>query len=113
PLALTWNWTLATPLRESVALALRAGVLLLRAAPLGGPVTPTAGAVLSTLTVTEAEAVLPALSAAVPDTDWLAPSVVTVTGLGQLATPLVLSKQLKLIVTLLLFQCSAFGGGTR
>jgi len=41
----------------------------------------------------------------------LAPSVVTVTGAGQFATPEMASLQVKLTVTLELFHPAAFGAG--
>src|SRR5688500_11917185 len=55
--------------------------------------------------------VLPALSvgSTVAVADWLAPSVLSVTGSAQLATPARLSSQLKFTVTLLLYQPLAFG----
>ncbi|MEK7426875.1 MAG: hypothetical protein AAB131_23895 [Actinomycetota bacterium] len=56
-------------------------------------------------------AVFPALSVAVPMTAWLAPSVVTVTGLVQESIPEVVSWQVNVTVTLAWFQPSALGGG--
>jgi hypothetical protein len=61
--------------------------------------------------VTLAVAVFPALSLADPEIACFAPSVVTVWGGGQLATPDVASEQVKVTVTLELFQPFAFGGG--
>jgi len=78
----------------------------------GGAMVPEiTGGVLSRLTVTEVVALFPALSVTVPDTTWCAPSFVSKTGEGQDATPLVLSKQVKLTVTFVLFQPAAFGAG--
>ena len=67
--------------------------------------------VLSMFTATVAVAVLPAWSTAVPATTWLAPSAFTMMGGGQLAMPNPASTQLKLTVTLVLFQPFTFGGG--
>src|SRR2546428_10001750 len=71
------------------------------------------GGVLSRFTVTDAVAVFPALSTAVPFTTWFAPSVVTATGDGQTAIPLVLSAHVKLTVALELFHPAGFGDGLR
>src|SRR5712691_3988600 len=68
------------------------------------------GGVLSRLMATCAVAILPALSIAVPVMIWFAASVLTVTGEGQFATPLVLSKQVKLTTTLALYHPAALGG---
>ena len=77
----------------------------------GKGVAAIAGAVLSRLIVTDAEAVFPALSVAVPRTSWLAPSVLTVTGAEQEAMPDVLSEQVNVTTTLVLFQPKASAAG--
>src|SRR5438067_1789906 len=61
--------------------------------------------------LTVAEAVLPALSLAVPVTDCAAPSLLRVVGPAQLATAESASAQVKLTVTSLLFQPAAFAAG--
>ena len=71
----------------------------------------TVGAVLSTFSVRLVEAVLPARSAAVPLMACCAPSLLTVRGPGQLATPQAASVQVKLTVTAVLCQPAAFGPG--
>jgi hypothetical protein len=76
-----------------------------------GEAMVTLGGVLSSLMLTDVLATLPALSMAVPETDWLTPSVVTVCGGGQVATPEDESVQLNVTVGLLLFQPAAFGTG--
>ena len=83
----------------------------LTVAPLAGEEMATLGEVLSSLTVTDAFAVFPALSRAVPLTTWPAVSVVIVTGAGQNAMPLVWSEQVNVTVGLTLFQPAALGGG--
>src|SRR5436309_12800782 len=79
--------------------------------PLPGEVMTRLGAVLSRLILACQLAELPALSIAVPLTTRAAPSVATVTGREQEATPLVLSEQVNVTVTLALFQPAAFAGG--
>src|SRR3954452_5633962 len=69
------------------------------------------GLLLSMLTAAGSVAVLPALSVTVPVTAWALPSVVTVCGPVQLATPDTASEQVNVTVTLLLFQPSAFATG--
>src|SRR6516162_9357486 len=70
----------------------------------GGLIVPEmVGGVLSRFMVTDRVAVFPARSVAVPEISWLAPSVLTVTGDGQTAIPLVLSEHAKVTVTLELF----------
>src|SRR5262249_33823653 len=69
------------------------------------------GGVRSMAKVTLALAVLPALSTACPVTTWLAPSVLTATGAGQLAIPEVASVQVNVTVTLVLFQPPGFTSG--
>jgi hypothetical protein len=79
--------------------------------PPDGDAIVTLGCVLSKLIVTEAVFVLPALSTTVPLTSWFLPSPDTGTGVGQEETPLKLSEQAKVTVTLELFQPAAFAGG--
>jgi hypothetical protein len=69
------------------------------------------GGVLSMLTATAAVAVFPAWSVAVPGTVWLAPSVLTVTGGGQLAIGAVPAAHANPTVTAVLFHPAAFGPG--
>src|SRR5271163_1427816 len=69
------------------------------------------GGVLSRFTMTFAVAVFPALSVAVPLTVWLAASVETVMGAGQVAMPEPESEQVNVTVTLELFQPLALGAG--
>src|SRR4051812_45112643 len=69
------------------------------------------GLVLSMLTAAGSVAVLPALSFTVPVTAWALPSVVIVCGPVQVATPDRTSEQVKVRVTLLLFQPSALAAG--
>src|SRR5947208_2833618 len=56
---------------------------------------------------------LPATSTAAPLITCPAPSVVTVTGAGQRATPLVASVHVKVTRTSVLFQPAAFAGGLK
>ena len=63
------------------------------------------------LTVTDADAVLFALSLAVPLITWPAPSVETVAGTGQNATPPTPAEQVKVTVTFELFQWAELAGG--
>src|SRR5262245_8573137 len=58
---------------------------------------------------TVALALLPALSTAVPVTDWLAPSVLSVWSAVTLAMPEVASLAVKCTVTALLYQPAALG----
>src|SRR3954447_25841286 len=69
------------------------------------------GLVLSMLTAAGSVAVLPALSWTVPVTAWAWPSVVTVCGPVQLATPDSASEQVNVTVTSSLFQPSPFAAG--
>jgi hypothetical protein len=71
----------------------------------------TTGGVLSILRDPFVEAVLSAMSFAVPGMGWLAPSVVTVTGIGQSTIPDRLSIQSKDTVTSVLFHPFAFARG--
>ena len=63
------------------------------------------------LMVTEVEAVFPARSITVPVITWFIPSVVTVTGSEQVATPLMESEQAKVTVGSALWKLAAFGAG--
>lgn len=76
--------TLATPERASVAVPVIATYGVLTTAPLDGLVMLRVGGVISRLIVALVVPVLFAVSVAVPDTAWLAPSVLTVTGEEQL-----------------------------
>src|SRR5205085_10339624 len=102
---------LATPDRLSVAVNDTLTLELFQ--PLefgvGDAVGRSTGGVLSRLIGICAVAVLPALSVATPVTILFAPSVLTVTGAGQLATPLVLSKQVKLTTTFAILRHSEGG----
>src|SRR6266545_2754296 len=71
------------------------------------------GSVSSMETVAGSVAWLPALSTAVPGTGWSLPSVVTVCGPVQLATPDWVSEQVKVTVTAPLFQPLALAVGAR
>src|SRR6476620_8492990 len=64
------------------------------------------------LTAAGSVAVLPALSRTVPVTAWALPSVVTVWGPVQLATPDRAAEQAQVMVTFSLFQPSAFAAGS-
>src|SRR5215469_14139772 len=64
-------------------------------------------------TVAEAVLLFPATSIAPPVAICAAPSFVKVTGEAQLATPDKVSEQVKLTVTLELFQPNEFAAGTR
>ena len=82
-------------------------------APSTGEVIEIAGAVASSFTIAETDAVLPALSTAVPETTCPAPSVLTATGEGHAAIPEPPSEQVKLTVTGALFQPFVLGGADR
>ncbi len=69
------------------------------------------GGVLSIFKVTDATAVFPALSTAVPVMTWPAPCVVTLIGDGQEAIPDKVSVHAKVTVTSVLFHPFAFGLG--
>src|SRR6185295_19135577 len=69
------------------------------------------GAVLSMFSVTLAVALLPALSIAVPDTSWFAPSALTTMVAGQVAMPEPLSEQVNDTLTVVLFQPFKLAGG--
>src|SRR5947207_11895297 len=78
-------------------------------APLAMPPIARLGGVVSTLMTGDATvAMLPALSTAVPVTDWL-PCALSVTGGEQEATPDSASEQLKVTVTGCLYQPFALG----
>src|SRR5689334_21454903 len=53
----------------------------------------------------------PATSTTWPEINWFAPSALTVTGTGKVATPEVASVHVKLTVTLELFQPLSFAAG--
>src|ERR1035438_7553689 len=78
--------------------------------PLAGDETLTNGGVLSSLTVTEAVAVLAAMSVTVPERTWLAVSVETTTGVGHVSGA-VPPAQVKVTVTLEWFHPAALGSG--
>ena len=69
------------------------------------------GLVLSMLTAAGSVAVLPTLSVTVPVTACALPSVLTVCGPVQLATPESASEQVNVTVTFSLFQPSVFAAG--
>ena len=94
-----------------VNLAVTFELFHLAALAAGVSVVVTTGAVLSSLTIIETLAVFPALSVAVPLTVWLAICVLTVTGAVHVAIPDVLSAQVNVTTTLLLFQPAALGAG--
>src|ERR1700692_989716 len=77
-----------------------------------GEITGTmVGGVLPILSVTLAVLVFAAASVSVPLMTWFAPSVLTTCGLGQLVMGAVEAVQVKLTVTLVLFQPFALGPG--
>ena len=82
-----------------------------------GPVTGApervGGSVSTLMPLTVAVDVLPALSTAVPVTDWPAPLSDTVVAPGQLRIPDTVSEQVKFTVTGPSFQPAAFGAGNR
>src|SRR5215472_1381542 len=113
---LTWagnplQVTPATPESASVTVPSMVTVGTITSVPFFGEVMARTGGVLSMLRLADAVAVLPARSRAVPETAWLAPSVEATTWVGQKSTPLSASEQLKLTVTLVLFQPAALGEG--
>src|SRR5262249_40403948 len=67
--------------------------------------------VLSTFSVIDVEAVLPARSRAVPLITWFAPSNDSVTGDGPPAMPDVASAHVNVTITSVLFQPATFGRG--
>src|SRR3954467_13125248 len=77
----------------------------------GAAVAETNGGVWSMMTVTVVSVRFPALSTAVPITGWLAPSVGTVTGAGQMAIPDSSSVHVNVTVTGVRFHPAAFGAG--
>jgi hypothetical protein len=79
--------------------------------PSAGEVIEIAGGVLSRLIVAEAEDTFPATSTAVPAITWLEPSVLTVAGGVQVATPDRESAQENVTVTFELFQELEFAAG--
>jgi hypothetical protein len=100
----------AKPPPESETLPVSATLVAVVVPPFVGESRVTCGAVVSRLIVSAADAVLPAASVAVLWIIWPLPSVETSTGAGQLV-PSLLSEQLKVIVTGVLFQPAAFGAG--
>ena len=97
-----FQWMVTSSLYQPSALALLVAAPLIR------------GDVLSMLMpVTWAVAWLSATLSAVPLTDWLAPSPLSVVSDGQLLMPESASEQLKLTDTSELFQPLAFGAGVR
>src|SRR5689334_16057151 len=80
-------------------------------APFVREVILSAGGVLSSFTVMSVLAVFPALSRATPVTGCPAVSVLTATGSGHVAMPLVVSEQVKLTIALELFHPAALGAG--
>ena len=62
-------------------------------------------------TVMLAVAVFPALSVAMPEITWLAPSPLTIVGAGQVAIPEPVSAQTNFTVTFVLFQPFALARG--
>jgi hypothetical protein len=103
--------TLAMPERVSVTIPAIVCEALNDELPLLGDVIEIVGGVLSIFSVTFAVADVPALLVAVPEMTWLAPSVVTICGDGQVAIPEPASVQVKLTVTFVLFHPLAFGCG--
>jgi hypothetical protein len=106
----------ATPERPSeVVNGTETSVLFQPAAFAAGVAAPnvSVGAVLSMLMLLAVAVALtfPALSVQVPEADWLAPSLLSVTGFVHEATPEPLSVPVKLTVTSVLFQPWAFGPG--
>src|SRR5437867_1028778 len=79
--------------------------------PSAGALICTAGGVLSMFKVIDRVAWLPATSTAAPLITCPAPSVVTVTGAGQRATPLVASVHVKVTVAFPLFHPAPFAAG--
>src|SRR5260221_10575701 len=102
-----------TPERPSKHVKVNVTSVLFQPAALGAVLDAAEmnGAVPSMFIVTLALAVLPALSTAWPVITCAAPSVPTVTGAGQMATPEVASLQAKATVTAELFHLAAFAAG--
>ncbi len=102
-----------TPLNASEQLNVIVRFELFHPAALGAGLTfaKMLGGVMSIFTVTEADALFPALSLAVPVTSWPGVSFDTFTGAGQEATPLLASEHVKVTVTGELFHPAAFGEG--
>src|SRR6267142_138794 len=113
---LTWagtplHVTPARPERVSVTVASRVTVGTMTRAPFSGVIILMSGGVLSMLSVTDPSEVFPARSRALPGNTWFAPSAEATIWTGQESTPLRASEQLKLMVTLLLFQPAALAAG--
>jgi hypothetical protein len=102
-----------TPERPSKQVKVKVTSELFQPAALGAGLAAVdmKGAVRSMFSVTLALAVLPALSTAWPVITWLGPSVPTVAGAGQTATPEVASLQANATVTAELFQEAALAAG--
>ena len=101
---------LAMPESESVTVPVTATGEAVTVAPDVGEAIVVVGGVLSILSVTEAVALRPALSVAVREMTWFAPSVVVTTGWGQV-TGAVPPAQVKVTVTSELFHPAALGAG--
>src|SRR2546426_3227588 len=110
-LPISGQW--AIPLVASVQMNLTITSALCQPAALAGGLTDAVmtGPLLSTLRLNVVLAWFPATSMAVPLTTCPAPSVLTVTGAGQRAIPLVASVQMNLTVTSALCQPAALAGG--
>ena len=111
--AVPLHLTEATPDRLSLSLPLIPvdGVPKVIIDPLIGDKTASSGGVLSKLIVADALAVLPAKSVAVPVTTCCTPSLATVCGAGQIATPETESLHRKVTVAVVLFQPAEFCAG--
>src|SRR5947209_18914910 len=103
--------TAPTPERTSLTVPFNDNAADVTVVPFAGVVILRPGAVLSTFTIADAAAWLPALSAAVPLIVCEAVSVETTTCAGHEATPLVASEQVKVMVAAALSQPAAFGIG--
>lgn len=101
----------ATPERASLTVPDSCRVEVDTVELLAGEATAITGGVLSIFNVTCAVAVLPALSVAVPEMIWFAPSVLTRAAGEQAAIPERASEQLNVTVTLLLFHPAALAAG--
>src|SRR3989442_21364 len=112
-LTVTGSEQRAIPLPPSVQVKLTRTSVLFQPAAFGCGLTTalTPGRLLSMLSVTDTLAWFPATSTAVPLTTCPAPSVLTVTGSGQRATPLMASVHVKLTLTSVLFQPVALAVG--
>lgn len=102
--------TVARPESASAAVPETGAGEVVRVAFGAGAEMETAGPVLSIFSVTEVVAVAPTLSLTVPEMIWLAPSVETTRGAGQVsgATP---PEHVNVTVTFPLFNPAALGNG--